>query len=91
MSVTRESVDRLMKRCQIGCGGRQALDDAHDILAECYGTLGALVQDRDALRVRIDGASILHAQMMASGRVTLSGPLPADFAGKRVALVPLDD
>lgn len=44
-----------------------------------------------ALRARIDGAPILHAQMMASGRVTLSGPLPADFAGKRVTLVPLDD
>ena len=33
-------VDRLMKRCQVGVCGRSALDEAHDILAECYGTLG---------------------------------------------------
>ena len=35
-------VERLMKRCQTGCGGRNALDDAHGLLAECYGTLGLL-------------------------------------------------
>jgi hypothetical protein len=39
----RADVDRLMKRCQIGVGGRHALDNAHDIMAECYGTLGALM------------------------------------------------
>ncbi len=43
-----------MKRCQIGCGGRHAIDDAHDILAECYGALGALNAEvrrlRDALK-----------------------------------------
>lgn len=41
--VGRASVERLMKRCQIGVGGRNALDDAHSIMAECYGTLGALM------------------------------------------------
>ncbi len=46
---TTEQVERLMKRCQIGVGGRNALDNAHDIMSECYGTLGALVQERDAL------------------------------------------
>jgi hypothetical protein len=25
------------------------MDTAHDIMAECYGTLGALVQERDSL------------------------------------------
>lgn len=40
---------RLMKRCQNGVGGRGALDAAHEIMAECYGTLGALMQARDAL------------------------------------------
>jgi hypothetical protein len=39
---TRAEVDALMKRCQNGVGGRRALDDAHSILADCYGTLGAL-------------------------------------------------
>ncbi len=47
--ATTEEVNRLMKRCQIGVGGRNALDMAHDIMAECYGTLGALVQERDRL------------------------------------------
>ena len=49
MGTTTEDVERLMKRCQIGVGGRNALDTAHDIMAECYGTLGALVQERDSL------------------------------------------
>lgn len=47
--ITTEKVEKLMKRCQIGVGGRNALDEAHSIMAECYGTLGALVQERDAL------------------------------------------
>ena len=47
--VKTEDAERLMKRCQIGVGGRNALDTAHDIMAECYGTLGALVQERDRL------------------------------------------
>ena len=47
--ATTEEVKRLMKRCQIGVGGRNALDTAHDIMSECYGMLGALVQERDRL------------------------------------------
>lgn len=47
--TTTEAVERLMRRCQIGVGGRNALDTAHNIMAECYGTLGALVQERDRL------------------------------------------
>lgn len=43
------AVERLMRRCQRGVGGPRALDEAHDIMAECYGTLGALVQERDRL------------------------------------------
>lgn len=39
---TRAEVDALMRRCQIGVGGRHALDDAHSIMADCYGALGAL-------------------------------------------------
>ena len=46
-----EKIDKLMKRCQIGCGGRNALDDCHDILAECYGTLGAMGIKYDRLLV----------------------------------------
>lgn len=50
MTPTSEEVERLMKRCQRGCGGRNALEDAHDILAECYGTLGALDHERNRLK-----------------------------------------
>ena len=49
MATTTEAVERLMKQCQIGVSGRNALDEAHDIMAACYGTLGALVQERDRL------------------------------------------
>lgn len=47
--ITTESAERLMKRCQRGVGGRGALDEAHSIMADCYGTIGALVQERDRL------------------------------------------
>jgi hypothetical protein len=47
----RENVEALMKRCQIGVGGRHALDNAHDIMAECYGTLGALMLAVEKLHV----------------------------------------
>lgn len=43
-------VEALMKRCQIGVGGRNALDDAHSIMAECYGTLGKLSAENARLR-----------------------------------------
>jgi len=45
MSDTPKDIARLMKRCQIGVGGRNAIDEAHDIMAECYGTLGKLSTD----------------------------------------------
>ena len=47
-------VAELMKRCQRGVGGRNALDEAHDIMAECYGTLGRLESERDALEAERD-------------------------------------
>lgn len=50
MTVTRVEVDALMKRCQTGVGGKQALNNAHSIMAECYGTLGALMTQVETLR-----------------------------------------
>ena len=46
MTVKTEYAERLMKKLQIGVGGRGALDEAHSIMAECYGTIGSLVQER---------------------------------------------
>lgn len=48
--IPTTAAEALMRRCQRGVGGPGALDRAHDILADCYGTLGALVQERDHLR-----------------------------------------
>lgn len=50
METMEQHVQKLMKRCQVGVGGKNALDDAHDIMAECYGTLGVLLADK----LRID-------------------------------------
>lgn len=43
----------LMKRCQVGVGGHHALDDAHSIIAECYGVLGALSKENEVLRTAL--------------------------------------
>jgi hypothetical protein len=32
--------EQLMKKCQIGC---HRLDDANNLLAECYGTIGKML------------------------------------------------
>lgn len=47
---TRADVDALMKRCQVGVGGRNALDNAHSIMADCYGTLGRQKIEIERLR-----------------------------------------
>ena len=69
-------VAELMKRCQRGVGGRNALDEAHDIMAECYGTLGRLESERDALRQQLAerDAQIerMQMQLAACGVVALA-------------------
>lgn len=45
----RAEVEALMKRCQIGFTVRQ-WDEAHSVLADCYGTLGALMLEVERLR-----------------------------------------
>ena len=47
--MTDADVEKLMKRCQAGFGGRYALEQAHGCLADCYGTLGRLVEQRKVL------------------------------------------
>jgi hypothetical protein len=58
----RAEVDALMKRCQIGVGGRpsQALENAHSIMADCYGTLGALMLEVERLRAGHDRYEIVR-------------------------------
>jgi hypothetical protein len=49
--ISQKEVDALQKRCQIGVPGtgRNAMSIAHDILADCYGVIGALAAERNAL------------------------------------------
>ena len=54
MTITTEAAKKIMNRCKIGCRGDHALDDAHDMLAECYTAIGALLLERDELRARVD-------------------------------------
>ena len=65
-----------MKRCQRGVGGRNALDEAHDIMAECYGTLGRLEAERDALRQQRDKLAGLLREKFP--RVDPGKPIPLD-------------
>lgn len=46
---TLTDAENLMKRLQIGVGGRDALDKAHGLMAEAYGTIGALLHERAEL------------------------------------------
>ena len=55
--ITRERIEALMKRCQIGVGPRQ-MNEAHDIMAECYGTLGAMMIEIERMREWLDGDCI---------------------------------
>ena len=43
--------EQLMKACQIGCNN---LTDANDLLAECYGHIGRLVEENERLRKDAD-------------------------------------
>ena len=49
MTIKTEDAERLMKKLQIGVGGRSALENAHSIMADCYGTIGFLLSERDRL------------------------------------------
>lgn len=79
-TVTTQHVEQLMKRCQIGVGGRGALDAAHDIMAECYGTLGALVKERDRLRMMLDGRPAINAGLPETYIEWSQGIYAADYA-----------
>jgi len=82
MTPTRREVDALMKRCQIGVGGRNALDNAHSIMADCYGTLGALmlrVEELELWRDRYETLRKLNPRAFGElYALNLSGEKPFD-------------
>lgn len=66
--VDRKEIDALMKRCQRGVGGRNAMEEAHDIMAACYGTLGRLMLDLEQVAtIAHDGglAGLSESQAMS--------------------------
>lgn len=69
---TRADVDALMKRCQVGVGGRNALDDAHSIMAECYGTLGRQQLEIERLRGALTAIGMQCAADAQGGEWTTS-------------------
>ena len=80
MTPTRAEVDALMKRCQIGVGGRHALDNAHSIMAECYGTLGALMLEVERLNRHIAAGRSDAWPVPASSRcVQIVGQFPVSW------------
>lgn len=71
-----DDVQRLMKRCQIGIGGRDAracLDDANDLLAECYGALGRQHAENEKLRGAL--RDIIRHQTYTGGEMALRGAI----------------
>lgn len=63
--ATSDRVKALMKRCQIGVGGRDALEQAHSIMADCYGTLGALSTEIATLRSGLEASRAAHGMVVA--------------------------
>ncbi len=67
--INRDQIERLMKRCQIGVDRRHAPDEAHDIMldimAECYGTLGAMWIEIEKLK-----AQLWHMRATAAASVS---------------------
>lgn len=59
MIITTEHAERVMKRCQFGA---RNLYSANALLAECYGTIGALVIERDQLRTELAQANARAAR-----------------------------
>ncbi|MCE0860746.1 hypothetical protein LU674_012850 [Pseudomonas alloputida] len=67
MSTEITNVQGLMKACQRGVAGKgAAIEEANNLLAECYGLLGKLAAQNEALRkdrdsLREDRDSLLEA------------------------------
>ncbi|WP_099431077.1 hypothetical protein [Pseudomonas mosselii] len=67
MTTEATNVQALMKACQRGVAGKgPAIEAANNLLAECYGLIGKLAAENEALRkdrdsLREDRDSLLEA------------------------------
>lgn len=83
MTIKTKDVERLMKQCQIGVGGKDALNKAHNIMADCYGTLGALARERDQLQAEL--AKYRDAPVVAYATTNEEGDLSMLFFDEQEA------
>ena len=61
--------EEVMKKCQIGCNN---LNDCNNLLAECYGTIGKLMQEKETLREYIQNKLAAQMrQLMAEYKATI--------------------
>jgi hypothetical protein len=48
--ISEADAQRLVRQCQVGVPrGPEAYDRLHGLLAQCYGTIGSLLQEREKL------------------------------------------
>lgn len=60
--------EQIMKACQIGCNN---LNDANNLLAECYGRIGRLSEENERLR-GIERAAQWYVDNPNSQRIAIS-------------------
>ncbi|MBM5458716.1 hypothetical protein H8F21_14200 [Pseudomonas sp. P66] len=76
MPTEKRSVEALMKDCQRGVAGKgSSIEAANNLLAECYGALGRLDKENEALSENAE----LHTQIQRA-----AGELPGAWVIKLV-------
>ena len=69
--------EQLMKACQIGCNN---LNDANNLLAECYGRIGRLAEENERLRKDAEKLAAMPVRYVAlqhiKTKVTDANPNP---------------
>lgn len=60
--------EQLMKACQIGCNN---LNDANNLLAECYGRIGKIAEENERLR-NVERAAQWYVDNPSSQRMAIS-------------------
>lgn len=81
MPTDKNSVETLMKACQRGVAGKgPEIEAANNLLAECYGLLGKLDAENEALRKIInESATACGASVSVECSIEFMSMLPAEI------------